>query len=273
MKYSKITLVGHGIKGAVVEWYDANNKGLLEPAKKTFRNPVHIGLQKQFKELRVHLLSICGIINSEVDNNTAAQHLVETTVHSIELDGDTVIIKGEKLATADKSITLKTYRLEESDGYEHFEVVKDLIDSICLETTDYMTGSKKADDVEAAMQWVQLKGSVNIKEDGKTKTLSVDDLKQFSPEKLKDWATKFLESSCGSVVMHNEDMDISGVDVTGPIQELATTFEVGEETVIDIPVVEEKPKKEKKKNQIVEGSFSKECSDTSVETTTEDQEF
>ena len=260
MNYSKITLVGHGIKGAIVEYYEKNNKGLLEPTKKTLRNPTHHEIQKQFKELRVHLLSICGIINPEMDNNTAAQHVLETTVHSIELDGDTIIIKGEKLATVDKSISLKTYRLEESDNYEHFEVVKDLVANICLETTDYMTGSKKADDVEAAMQWVQLKGSVNIKEDGKTKTLTIDDLKEFSPEKLKDWATKFLESSCGSVVMHNEDMDMSGVDVTESVEELKTEFEVGETTVIDF-AASEKPKKEKKE-------IKKE-----VETSTEDTEF
>ncbi|MFA7287639.1 MAG: hypothetical protein WC055_02050 [Melioribacteraceae bacterium] len=245
MNYKKISLNAHGAKGAEIFFLEPNDKGLQELTKKYPRNPCHIGMQKLFKDLRPHLLNICGIINSDMDMNIMAQYLLETTVDCIELDGGTITLSGEKLATADKYIKLKTYKLEAEDGYEQYDEVFNLVNAICEETTEYLKGNKKADDIEAAMQWLEMKGSVKVKEDGKTKTLTIDDIKEFSPEKLKEWATKLLETNFGSVILHNEDLDHDGVDVTAAVQELKTEFEITEE-VSQIEVAESKPKKDKK---------------------------
>jgi hypothetical protein len=255
MNYRKISLNAQGTKGAAVEYLEPNSKGLMELTKKFPRNPVHLGMQKLFKDLRVHLLNICGVINPEMDNNIAAQHLLETTVDCIEMDGDTITLSGEKLATADKYIKLKTYKLEAEDGYEHYDEVFNLMKAICDETTEYMVGNRKADDVEAAMQWLAMKGSVKVKEDGKTKTLTIDDIKEFSPEKLKEWASALLENNFGSVVLHNEDLVHEGVDVMEAVQELKTEFAVSDEvTEIEVGVVKESKPKKKKEVAVTEPS-------------------
>src|SRR5690349_723235 len=100
MNYRKISLNQGGLKGAEIHFIEANERGIGELTKKYPRNPTHIGMQKLFKDLRVHLLTICGVINPEMDNNVAAQHLIETTVDCIEMDGETITLSGEKLATA-----------------------------------------------------------------------------------------------------------------------------------------------------------------------------
>lgn len=245
MNYRKISLNSGGTKGCELHFLEPNDKNLMELTKKYPRNPVHLGMQKLFKDLRPHLLNICGQINDSMDLNTIAQHTLETTVDCIEMDGDTITLKGEKLATADKYITLKTYKLEPEDGYEQYDEVFNLVSAICEETTEYMKGSKKADDIEAAMQWLEMKGSVKVKENGKTHSLTIEDIKEFSPEKLKEWASKLLENNFGSVVLHGEDLLHNGEDITAAVEELATSFSVTDE-VIEIPLGEVKPKKEKK---------------------------
>lgn len=250
-KYRKISLNTEGTKGAEIHFLEPNSKNLMELTKRYPRNPVHLGMQKLFKDLRTHLLNICGIITDDMDLNIIAQHVIETSVDCIEMDGDTITISGNKLATADKYINLKTYKLEAEDGYEHYDEVFNLITAICDETTEYMLGNRKADDVEAAMQWLAMKGSVKVIENGKSKSMTIDDIQEFSPEKLKEWATALLENNFGSVVLHDNDLETEGIDVSGAVEELKTEFEVTDETV-EIEVGNApKPKKEKKGKEAI----------------------
>lgn len=247
--FRKVSLNQGGLKGAELHYLEANERNILELTKKYPRNPVHLGLQKNFKDLRVHLLSICGLINPDMDNNLAAQHLVETTVDCIEIDGGAIILSGEKLVTPDKSIKLKTYKLEEEDGYEHYDAVKELIDSICTETYEYMTGNKKVSEAEIVSMWATAK---HVETE-----FTMEKLLALPADQLKKMALTVIEKGLGGIVMLPTDMEEDEIAVLNSVEELKTEFEVGEETEIEIPVAE-KPKKEKK---------------AKVETTTEDQEF
>jgi len=64
MKYKKIHINQGGLKGAAVEYVENNDRNIPELTKKFPRNPLHLGLQKLFKDLRPHLLNICGNILS-----------------------------------------------------------------------------------------------------------------------------------------------------------------------------------------------------------------
>jgi len=248
MKFRKIALTAQGTKGAEIHWYEPNDKGLSELNKRYPRNPIHIGLQKLFKDLRVHALNVNGYIHDGMDMNMIAQHILETTINRLELDGTTIQLIGHKMATSDKEVLLETYKIEAEDGYEQYDELFNIVSAICEECTEYMNGSKKMDDIEAAMQWVAMKGSVKVKEDGKLKSLTIEDIKEFSPEKLKDWAAKLLENNFGSVVLHSDDLVSEGLDNLEAIKELETEFTIVEDMgEIEIGVVKEnKPKKNKK---------------------------
>lgn len=252
VNFKKISLNSGGLKGAELHYTEPNERGVMELTKKFPRNPIHLGLQKNFKDLRVHLLSICGLINSEMDNNIAAQHLVETTVDCIEIDGNTIVLSGEKLATVDKSIKLKTYKLEEEDGYEFYPVVRELVDTICAETFEYMNGNKKVSEAEIVSMWAAAKH--------KEEEFTMEKLLELPADQLKKMALTVIEKGLGGMVMLPEDIEQDDAAVLESVEELKTEFEVGEETVIDVPVAE-KPKKEKKEKK------------QEVETTSDETEF
>ena len=241
MNYRKISLNQGGLKGAEVHFIETNEKGIGELTKKYPRNPTHVGLQKLFKELRVHLLNICGVINSDMDNHIAAQHLLETTVDCIEMDGDTITITGEKLATADKYIKLKTYKLEVEDGYEHYDEVFNLMTAICEETTEYMSGNKKVPDIEIVQMWAQ----ANHKEE----EFTMEKLMHLPQDQLEKLAMVVIEKGKGGIVLMPEDMEGNEEEMTDAIEELKTEFEITDESV-EIEVGEVKPKREKKVKEV-----------------------
>lgn len=246
VNYKKISLNQGGLKGAELHYLEPNERCIMELTKKYPRNPAHVELQKLFKDLRVHLLSICGIINSETDNNIAAQHLVETTVDCIEFDGDTIILSGEKLATLDKSIKLKTYRLEEADNYEFFPIVREIADNICTETFEYMNGNKKVSEAEIVSMWAKAKH--------KEEEITMEKLLELPADQLKKMALTVIEKGLGGLVTLPSDMDDSDADVSAAVEELKTEFEVGEETAVSASV-EEKPKSKKVKTTTDDESF------------------
>ncbi len=242
VNYRKVSLNQGGLKGAELHYLEMNDRNVPELTKKFPRNPVHLGLQKHFKDLRVHLLNICGVINHEMDNNTAAQHLIETSVDCIEMDGDTITISGEKLATADKYIKLKTYKLEAEDGYEHYDEVFNIMRSICDETSEYMAGSKKVPDAEIIQMWAAAKH--------KEEEFTMEKLLSLPPDQLQKMATSVIEKGLGGVVILPGDMVMDVANMDSVVEELKTEFEVTDE-VTEIPLGEiTKTKKDKKVKEV-----------------------
>lgn len=237
MNIRKVVLADEGFKGAVIEFFqeeEKNGRKQLVLTKKYPHNPVHLGLEKMFKELRIHLLQICGLINDEMDTNIQAQVVLETIVDTIELDTETITLSGTKQVFENKYIKLKTCKLQDADNYVQFDMLNDLIQNICVETEEYLAGTKKVDDTEVAVRYVEM---------GKAKGVNIEEVKALPPDQLKDWATKVLESGFGSFVIHAEDMETDEKNVMEVVEELKTEFEVSEgETVIELQVAEKKTK-------------------------------
>lgn len=241
MNYRKISLNQGGLKGAEIFYIEKNDKGIGELTKKYPRNPTHVGLQKLFKDLRLHLLNICGIINPDMDPNIAAQHLTETTVDCIEMDGDTITITGEKLATADKYIKLKTYKLEAEDGYEYYDEVFNLMTAICEETTEYMSGNKKVSNIEILQMYAQATH--------KEEEFTMEKLMHLPQDQLEKLALVVIEKGKGGIVLMPEDVEADSEEMKGAIEELKTEFAVTDDAV-EIPLGEVKVKKEKKVKEV-----------------------
>lgn len=242
MNIKKVTLQNSGFKGAVVTYLreeQKNGRPFINEVIEKRKHPIHLGLEKMFKDLRPFLLEITTLLRGDEDKQTKQFTIQECEVTGIEFDALSFTLIGEKKIFADKAIKLKTCKVEAEDNYEHFETVQKLIESIVDETKEYLAGTKKVDDVEVAIRFIQ---------SGKHKELTEESLKGYSPEQLKEFATKLLENNFGSVVMHNDDFEPDAQVLSEAVEkELAMSEEIiitEDETVIPLP--KEKPKKEKK---------------------------
>lgn len=264
MNIKKIVLQGSGFKGAVVTYLreeEKNGRPFINEVTEKRKHPIHLSLEKMFKDLRYHLLDITGLLRGDEDKAMKDYTIQECEVVGIEFDAASFILSGEKKVFADKAIKLKTCKVTEEDMYEHFETVQNLIQAIVEETKEYLAGTKKVDDVEVLQRWVQA---------GKSKELTEESLKNYTPEQLLEFGRKLIENRFGGIVLLDNDMDISNVDVSEANEELkkaeeetivigTTTVDVDdeviisdEETVIPIPVKKEK----KAKKEVIEAPIS-----------------
>lgn len=199
MNIRKIILSEDGFRGAEVHFFQEKEKSgrpMMVLTKEYPKNPIHFGLEKMFKDLRLPLLEICGYVSDDMDKNVVAQLLMETSVSGIEMDSEYIVLSGEKAVFDGKYIKLKTCKLQESDNYVNWEIVKELAKGIEAETKEYLNGTKKVDDLEVAIRFLEA---------GKGKGITLEDLNSMPLEQQKEWATKLLENNFGSVVMHAND--------------------------------------------------------------------
>jgi hypothetical protein len=233
MNIKKIILKTSGFKGAHVTYLreeQKNGKPYINEVTEKRKHPIHLSLETMFKDLRYHLLDITNILRGDEDKSEKDFIILESEVTGIDFSSEHFVLIGEKRVFADKVIKLKTCKVTVDDNYEHYESVMALINSIVEEVKEYLAGTKKVDDVEVAVRWVEA---------GKHKDLDMETLKGYSPEQLKKFATELLQNNFGSVVMHNDDMEVSSEELTEAVeQQLAEINITQEEVVIPLPIKE-----------------------------------
>lgn len=223
MKIKKIVLKNSGFKGLDVTYLreeEKNGRPFINEVTEKRKHPIHLGLETMFRDLRFYLLDITGMLKGDEDKADKDFLILETEVVSLEFDLERFVLGGEKVVFRDKKIKLKTPKVDSDDGYEHYETVMKMIASIVDETKEYMAGTKKVDDVEVAIRYVQA---------GKSKDITMDQLEKMNPEQLKDWATRYLENAFGSVVMHNDDYEPNEEDLQKHIEEAVVIMDESEE--------------------------------------------
>jgi hypothetical protein len=119
------------------------------------------------------------------------------------------VLKVESRVFDTKYIKFSTPRVDSSDGYEYFEIVNQLLRDILIEVHAYMKGLKKITDEEITVRYIQ-QGKSNI---------DLDAFKEMSNEDKRDYMTAVLEK-LGCIVITNEDMDVSTIDITEELLEL-----------------------------------------------------
>lgn len=247
MDFRKIHISEGGFRGAELHFFQEEEKGgrkQMVLTKKYSKNPVHLSLEKMFKDLRPHLLYICGLINDKMDESIKSQVIIETFVNTVELDSEVIILSGEKMVFDDKHIKIKTCKLQESDGYEHYETLKKLVLDICEETAEYLNGTKKVDDAELILRWAQAKH--------KEGEINEETIKGYSAEQLQEFAVRIIEKGLGGLVTLPEDLQINEDLLNSEVEQVVTEFEVStKETAITLPVTTKKEKKAKKSETVV----------------------
>jgi hypothetical protein len=234
MNIKKIVLKTSGFKGAHVTYLreeQKNGKPYINEVTEKRKHPIHLSLETMFKDLRYHLLDITNVLKGDEEKMEKDFIILESEVTGIEFSGEHFVLMGEKRVFADKVIKLKTCKVTPDDEYEHYDSVMALINSIVEETKEYLAGTKKVDDVEVAVRWVEA---------GKHKSLDMETLKGYSPEQLKKFASELLESGFGAVVMFSEDYEASEGKLNEIVEKELGEIELdAEEVVIPLPIKKE----------------------------------
>lgn len=244
MNIKKITLSQGGFRGLTVTYLreeEKNGRPFINEVTEKRKHPIHLSLETMFKDLRFYLLDITGMLRGDEDKTIKDFTIQETDVTAIEFNNEMFCISGEKSVFADKKFKVKTPKVDDNDQYEHYETVLKMIESIKEEVKEYLAGTKKVDDVEVAVRWVEA---------GKSKDMTPEQLKGMSPEQLKEFAVKLLESNFGAVVMMNDDFEPTEEATNEAVQDIVNEITISdEETTIIIPEQkEEKKEKAWKKN-------------------------
>lgn len=236
MNIKVIKLQNNGFKGITVEYTEPNpreGRDAIKTTKDTIRHPIHLGLEKPFKDLRFHLLEICNIVRGNMDKQEIDYTVLESEVTGIKIDGDGFAILGTKEVFSGKAFKIETPMVTEDDGYEHYESVIALLNTIVEETKVYMRGEVNVTDDELTYRWVQA---------GKQKGFDIDSFNALSAEEKKQLCSDILEKSFGMVVMGGDDFTIEHV----PTEEVTADFVINSnDNVIELtlPPVAQKVKK------------------------------
>lgn len=233
MNIKKIELQANGFKGAYVTFLAnefRNNRPFVNETIKKNKNPIHMDMEKLFKDLRIHLLDVCKVNNIRLSEAEQKTLILETDVTSIEFDNDSFLISGEMEVFEDKKIKIKTCKVQESDGYEGYYEVRGLIEALKVEAISYVDGMKIVSDREMMLRWLEAKKDHNM---------SKEQFEALDEQGQKEYMDKTMRSKFGADIdMADEEEELE--------EEPSQAIDIDNE-VIDVP--EKKEKKSKKQTE------------------------
>ena len=207
MQIKKIKLNDGGFKGAEIMFLkpeEKKNKVFNNEITEKRKNPIHYDMEKPFKDLRYHLLLICGVINTSMDKTELDFTIADSEVVSIKFDDEGFVITGTmKSAFGSKTFKIETPAMTGDDGYDYYDAVRGIIDTIVSETELYMNSKKEVSPEEMAVRYITA---------GKDKDVSADAFESMTMEEKKEYCKNLLEEKFGMFVMENEDLQFEGAE-------------------------------------------------------------
>lgn len=222
MNIKVVKLTNSGFKGMSVEYTEPNLRDGKEGKKLTkdkLDHPIHLGLERPFKDLRFHLLEICNIIHDGMAKKDVDYAIAQCEITGIKIDGSEFAIIGSKDVFEEKSFKLETPMVSEADGYEHYASVAILIGKIIEETKLYFRGEVKVTEDELIQRWVEA---------GKDKDHDVDAYANMTIEEKIEYHRDILENKFGFVVLGNTDFSVEIAEE----QETEHEIDQNEDTVV-----------------------------------------
>jgi hypothetical protein len=250
MQIKKITFNAHGLRGASIEYSKRETPPEGRPTTKTViekkQTPVHIGLEKLVKSLRVNLLEINRILGSESSEDEMKYLLQETELKTIVIGPDYFVLSGTLLAFEEKDVKLKTPKVEAKDGYPKFDQVQSIIAEIKAECVEYLQGTQTVTDEEVVLRWIQA---------GKS-GVTQNDFDMLSADEKKEFCRDFLEKEYGAMVMMDDDVKVTE---SADVDENQTfLIEEGTTTIIPITGTSKKQKLTKEDKDFLEAPLTAE---------------
>jgi hypothetical protein len=233
MNIKKVKLINGGFKGAAVSWteerVEKNKRKYVDELDKEKNDPIHLGLDKPFKDLRYHLLNICGIISTSMDQTEIDYAIGECEVDAIDIDGGTFVIHGSKVCIANKSFKIKTPKVNEDDGYDKFDEVVELIKNIKEEAQEYIKGTTQVSDQEAAIRFIT---------SGKDKSIDMAEYEIMSAEEKAQLHIDIIQKLGGFVTMPGDVLE--DTDENHEILNMTPEKEISDAEVIEIDLNDDK---------------------------------
>jgi hypothetical protein len=243
----KITVTAGGLKGIVLEGTKESvkeNKIATNTFKDGVKHPINADLEDKIKEFRFFALDICGLITDETRKAEKVTLLEGCDVLSIEFEAGPTGYFKIKVASRvfdTKTITLTTPKTDSSDGYEYFDTVMNVIESLLEEVEQYEKGLKKISDEDLMISYIR---------HGKDKSMDMDKLNEMSAEEKADYCQGILEKLGCLVIRPDEVYEEEETEVieleTMALPEGTDLFEVVDEQQIDIKEFSAEPIKLKK---------------------------
>lgn len=198
----KIAINGGGLKGLTLEGtieVVKDNKLIINTFKNGLRNPINADLEDKLKEFRFFALDICGLITDETRKSEKVTLLEGCDVLSVEFEtGPTGYFKIKVASRVfdTKTISLTTPKTDSSDGYEYFDTVMNVIESLLEEVEQYEKGLKKISDEDLMISYIR---------HGKDKSMDMDAFNNMSPEEKADKCQEILEK-LGCLVIRPDEV-------------------------------------------------------------------
>ena len=243
----KIAINSGGLKGLTLEGtYEAvkDNKLTINTFKNGVKHPINADLEDKIKEFRFFALDICGLITDETRKAEKVTLLEGCDVLSIEFEkGPTGYFKIKVASRVfdTKTITLTTPKTDCSDGYEYFDTVMNVIESLLEEVEQYEKGLKKISDEDLMISYIR---------HGKDKSMDMDKLNEMSAEEKADYCQGILEKLGCLVIRPDEVYEEEEAEVieleTMALPEGTDLFDVAPEQQIDVKEFSAEPIKLKK---------------------------
>jgi len=219
MNIKKIVLKSNGFKGADVTFLKnvfKNNRPFIDEDIAIRKYPIHLDFEKLFKDLRIHLLDVYKINNIRLSDSERNTLLLETEVSSIEFDNDSFILAGEIESFEDKKIKLKTCKVQQSDAYEGYDEVREIINSLKVEATAYLDGLKVVSDREMMLRWLEARKDQNMTKE-QFELLGEDEQKEYMNKTLN---AKFGANIEEDEVTEEDESNLDGINLTDDVIEI-----------------------------------------------------
>ena len=229
----KIAVNVGGLKGltlsGTVESVKENKIAINEYCDK-IKHPIHVALEAGIGDLRFAVLEICGLLQETTNKNVRASLLNDCKILAIEFQlGYTpwFKIKASSRVFDEKFHIICTPKVDEEDGYEHFNTVINIIKVILEEVNHYVNKTKVISDEELMESFVK---------HGKGKSLDREAMESMSAEEKSEW----LHSELGKMgfIVNSVHMDDLVKEEDAEVIDLETTSG-SNEIVFDEPGREE----------------------------------
>ena len=164
MMIGSIKLVNGGFKGLEIKYLETNVKNgntFIDEVSRKRKLPIPGEMINLFEDLGNYLLDICGYTTAEVERKILLNNLEIT---GVDAGSESFLINGKlKVLTGTKTIPLNTPLIKESDEFDGFDAVMELVTSIYKEAKEYV-GGKMMNQEQLVMTFYKDKDGFDPKE-------------------------------------------------------------------------------------------------------------
>jgi len=242
MNIKRVDLQSNGFKGATVHILVhefRNNRPFINEDIKVNKNPIHMDLEKLFKDLRIHLLDIFKIANNRLSEAEIKTLILETNVNSIEWDNDSFTIKGELESFPEKYVKLNSPKVQESDEFTGYAEVRGIIEQIKVEAMSYIDGLKLVSDREMMLRYLEARKDANMTRE-QFEEMTEEEQKNYTNKTLNSKFSAGIEVETGEDESEEEESEEAAIEINS------------EATVIEIPDAKKKGKEAKSPGTVKE---------------------